>query len=46
MAGALNWDSLSVAGAFLLGAILATVATIRVFRYSIMFLKREREEKG
>lgn len=35
---AIEWENLSVAGAFLLGAILATIATLRVMRLTSHFL--------
>ena len=41
---AIAWENLSVAGAFLLGAILATIATVRVFRLAVDLVKRERDE--
>jgi hypothetical protein len=35
---AIDWDNLTVAGAFILGAALATIATIRIVRaVAIMF---------
>ena len=33
MLAAIDWDNLSHATAFLLGATLATIATLRVMRY-------------
>lgn len=38
MIAAVDWDNLSVAGAFLLGAILATIATLAVMRLVSRFL--------
>lgn len=41
--GAIVWENLTVAGAFLLGAALATVATLRVGRIiSEYFSKKDR----
>jgi hypothetical protein len=35
-----DWSSIQVAGAFGLGAVLGTIATIRIFRYVLDYLKR------
>jgi hypothetical protein len=38
MVGAVDWSNLTVAAAFILGAVLATLATIRVVRaVAVMF---------
>jgi len=39
-----DWANLSVAGAFMLGAILATVATIRIVRAVSSTLREERRK--
>jgi len=42
--GAVEWSNLTVAGAFLVGAILGTVATIRIMRYLLDYLRRQRDQ--
>ena len=32
MTAGIDWDSVNIAGAFVVGAVLATIATIRIFR--------------
>jgi hypothetical protein len=41
VAGAVDWSNLTVAGAFALGATLATFATIRVVRAVAATLERD-----
>ena len=41
MAGAIEWENVNVAAAFILGAVFATVATIRVMRAVVTVLRRE-----
>jgi hypothetical protein len=43
MTAAVNWDSVNIAGAFVVGAILATIATIRIFR--VVFGVRRQEAR-
>lgn len=44
MLAGINWDDVTVATAFVLGAVLATIATIRIMR-AISSLFREEREK-
>jgi hypothetical protein len=37
-----DWSSLTVAGAFIIGAVAGTIATIRLTRYLLDYLKRDR----
>jgi hypothetical protein len=37
-----DWTNLNVAAAFILGAVLGTVATIRLTRTLLEYLKRDR----
>jgi hypothetical protein len=41
MFAAINWENVNIAGAFVLGAILASLATIRVVRAVSVVLRRE-----
>ena len=41
---ATEWSNLTVAGAFMLGAVLATVATIRIVRAVSSTLREERRK--
>lgn len=41
MLAAVDWANLTFAGAFVVGAALGTVATIRVFRYVLDYVRRE-----
>jgi len=44
--GATDWSALTVAGAFVVGACLATIAYLRLTRHMLgMFGRREREPK-
>ena len=46
MVGATDWSALTVAGAFVVGACLATIAYLRLTRHMLgMFGRREREPK-
>ena len=46
MLGAVDWSNLTVAGAFVVGAVLATVAYLRLTRHMLgMFGRRERGGK-
>lgn len=46
MLGDVEWSSLSVPGAFILGAILATVAVLHLVRSVVaMFDRRERRRR-
>jgi hypothetical protein len=40
MLGAVEWSNLTVAGAFILGAVLATIATLRLMRVVVDYFKR------
>lgn len=45
MLAAVDWDNLVPAAAFVLGAIVATVATLRVVRaVAVMFGRRDRHD--
>ena len=37
----IDWSNMQVAGAFVLGAVLGTVATIRLTRFLLDYLRRE-----
>jgi hypothetical protein len=41
---ATDWANLTVAGAFVVGAVAGTVATIRVVKHIAQFWDRERHE--
>lgn len=43
MTVAVAWSDLTVAAAFVVGAIVGTVATIRLTRYLLDFLRHERK---
>jgi formate hydrogenlyase subunit 3/multisubunit Na+/H+ antiporter MnhD subunit len=43
MIAGVDWDSVNIAGAFVVGAVLATIATIRIFR--VVFGERRREQR-
>lgn len=49
LVAATDWSNLTVAGAFLVGAAMATIATIRVMKhitgYYAAIRRREEEEK-
>lgn len=46
MFAAVDWDSFTVAGAFILGAVFAAVATIRIMRAVVLLLsRRDRHDK-
>jgi uncharacterized membrane protein len=42
--GAVEWSNLTVAGAFLVGAVLGTIGTIRILRYLLDYLRNERDD--
>lgn len=44
MLGAVEWSNLAVAGGFVVGVVAGTIATIRVFRYVLDYVRRDREE--
>jgi hypothetical protein len=44
MIAAVDWSNLTVAAAFVLGAILATIATIRIVRVAASTLREERRK--
>jgi len=41
-----TWADVAVAGAFVLGAVAGTVATIRISRNLLEYLRRERDKGG
>lgn len=43
MPGAIDWSNLTVAAAFLVGAALGSVATIRIMRHLMEYLRKERK---
>jgi hypothetical protein len=43
---AVDWANVTVAGAFIVGVVGGTIATIRVFRYALDYLRRDRDEHG
>lgn len=43
MTAGIEWDNVNIAGAFVIGAVLATIATIRIFR--VVFSERRREAR-
>jgi len=45
MVGAVDWSNLAVAGAFVVGAIVATIAYLRLTRHMMsMFIRRPRDD--
>lgn len=40
----IDWANVHVAGAFIIGAILGGVVVLRVFKYVIEYLRRDRRE--
>jgi len=44
MYAGIEWDNVNIAGAFVIGAVLATIATIRIFR--VVFGERRREQRN
>ncbi len=45
MLGVVTWSDAAIAGAFVLGAIGGTVATIRITRALLTYLRNESEDK-
>lgn len=43
MLAAVDWSALELAGAFVVGAIGGTIATIRLLRYLLDYLRSERK---
>ena len=41
---AVDWANLAPVGAFVAGAVLATIATIRITRYLLEYLRKERDD--
>jgi hypothetical protein len=41
---AVDWDNVNLAGAFIIGAVLATIATIRIVRAVSSTLREERRK--
>lgn len=44
MIGDVEWENVNIAGAFVLGAILGTLATIRIMRLVLVAYRRETGE--
>jgi len=42
---AVEWSNLTVAGAFVVGILAGAIATIRITRHVLEYLRREREDK-
>jgi len=42
--GGIEWENVNVAGAFIIGAVLATIATIRIVRAVSSTLREERRK--
>jgi len=40
---AVDWSNLAVAGGFIVGVVAGTIATIRVMRYVLDYLRHERD---
>lgn len=40
---AVDWQSVHVAGAFVLGAVIGAVAVMRITRHLLEYLRRERD---
>ena len=43
MLAAVDWTNLTIAGAFVVGVLGGTIATIRVTRYLLGYLRREQD---
>jgi hypothetical protein len=39
-----HWSNLTIAGAFVVGAVLGTAATIRIVRYVLEYVRRENDQ--
>ena len=45
MVGAVDWTNLTIAGAFVVGAVLATIAYLRLTRHMLgMFTRHRRDD--
>ena len=44
MIAGVDWDNVNLAGAFVIGAVLATIATIRIFRVIAGTVRAERRK--
>ena len=44
MYAAVEWSNLTLAGGFVVGVIAGTIATIRVFRYVLEYVRRDQRE--
>lgn len=44
MTAGINWDNVNLAGAFIIGAVLATIATIRIMRVVSGAFRSERSK--
>jgi hypothetical protein len=42
MLAGVEWENVNIAGAFIIGAVLATIATIRIVRAVSIVLREER----
>jgi Co/Zn/Cd efflux system component len=43
---AVEWENVNIAGAFLLGAILATLATLRIVNHVSRFFAKQQRDEG
>ena len=43
MLASVNWANLTLAGGFVVGVIAGTIATIRVFRYVLEYVRHDRD---
>ena len=43
--GDVDWTNLQIAGALIVGAVAAVIATIRVTRFLLQYLRREQNDK-
>ena len=46
MDAATDWSNAELAGALVIGAVAATFATVRIMRYLLEYLRRERDSGG
>jgi hypothetical protein len=42
----IQWENVNIAGAFIIGAVLATIATIRIVRAVSIMLRDEQRKHG
>lgn len=41
----MNWEALTIPGAFILGCIVSAVATVRTTRYILDYLREEKRDE-